>query len=280
MPGLWAFNLPWSSARRIARSTAIGSVVGSVLGAIPAIGAAAANWVGYNEARRFSRNPDAFGQGSEEGVAAAESSNNSTISTSLVPLLAFGIPGSATAAVLLGAMLLHGVTPGPGLFVSDTGLVYYLFLTLGLANVFMLFYGVVGVGLWVRLVQMPTPFIVMTILTLSVVGAYSVRSNVFDVYLALGLGVFGFLIRQAGMSVVPIVLAIVLGTLIEENFRRALISSNNGAMIFVERPLTLGILAIAVFTFVLPLARMYLEQRRGAASSGRSSSPAGEHGAP
>lgn len=280
MPGLWAFNLPWSSARRIARSTAIGSVVGSVLGALPAIGAAAANWVGYNEARRFSRDPDAFGQGSEEGLAAAESSNNSTISTSLVPLLAFGIPGSATAAVLLGAMLLHGVTPGPGLFVSDAGLVYYLFLALGLANVFMLVYGVVGVGFWVRLVQMPTPFIVMTILTLSVVGAYSVRSNVFDVYLALGLGVFGFLIRQAGMSVVPIVLAIVLGTLIEENFRRALISSNNGAMIFVERPLTLGILAIAVFTFVLPLARMYLEQRRAAASSGRSPSPAGEHGAP
>jgi putative tricarboxylic transport membrane protein len=268
MPGFWAFNLPWSSVRVISRATAIGSLVGSVLGALPAIGAAAANWVGYNEARRFARDPGSFGHGSEEGLAAAESSNNSTISTSLVPLLAFGIPGSATAAVLLGAMLLHGVTPGPSLFVSNVGLVYFLFLALALANVMMLFYGIIGVGLWVRLVQMPTPFIVMTIFTLSVVGAYSVRSNVFDVYLALGLGVFGFLIRQAGMSVVPIVLAIVLGTLIEENFRRALITSNEGAMIFFNRPLTLAILILAAFTFVLPLARNVLENRRAARTAG------------
>ncbi len=265
MPRFWAFNLPLSTVRQIARATTIGSVVGSVLGALPAIGAAAANWVGYNEARRFARNPEAYGQGSEEGLAAAESSNNSTISTSLVPLLAFGIPGSATAAVLLGAMLLHGVTPGPSLFVSNAGLVYFLFLTLGLANLIMLFYGIVGVGFWVRLVQMPTPFIVMTILTLSVVGAYSVRSNVFDVYLALGLGVLGFFIRQAGMSVVPIVLAIVLGTLIEENFRRSLISSNEGGMIFFNRPLALGILVLALITFVIPLARMGVEKRRKSA---------------
>ncbi len=266
MPGLWAFNLPWSVARRIGRVTAIGSAVGAVLGALPAIGAAAANWVGYNEARRFAHEPERFGDGSQEGLAAAESSNNATISTSLVPLLAFGIPGSATAAVLLGAMLLHGVTPGPSLFVSDSGLVYFLFLALGLANLFMLVYGIFGVGLWVRLVQMPTPFIVMTILSLSVVGAFSVRSNVFDVYVALGLGVFGFLVRQAGMSVVPIVLAIVLGTLIEENFRRALISSNDGMMIFVNRPITLFILLLAAFTFVVPIVRMRMA--RAAAGGG------------
>lgn len=255
-PGLWCFDLPWQAVRRVAPVTLLASAVGSILGALPAIGAAAANWIGYNEARRISRDGANFGKGSEEGLAAAESSNNATVSTSLIPLLAFGIPGSATAAVLLGAMLLHGVTPGPTIFTSQIDLVYFLFLALAVANLMMLFFGVIGVGFWVRLVQLPTPFIVTTILTLSVVGSYSVRSNVFDIYLALGLGVFGFALRRAGLSVVPIVLAIVLGTLIEENLRRSLIMSSDGAAIFVDRPVALVVLVLAALTFVLPLIRM------------------------
>lgn len=264
MPGLWAFNLPWKTARHLFRVTAIGSTIGSILGSLPAVGAAAANWVGYNEAKRFAHDSDEFGKGSEEGLAAAESSNNSTISTSLVPLLAFGIPGSATAAVLLGAMILHGITPGPGMFTSNLSMVYFLFLVLAAANLVMLAFGVIGVGFWVRLVQMPTPFIVMTILTLSVVGSFSVRSNVFDVFVALALGVFGFLIRRAGMSVVPIVLAIVLGGLIEENFRRALITSNEGAMIFFTRPIALVILLLSVVTFLIPIVRLFLGRSKNA----------------
>jgi putative tricarboxylic transport membrane protein len=253
-PGLFAFNLPVKVFGQIARVIGIGSVVGSIIGALPAVGAAAANWIGYNEAKRFAHKPEEFGEGSYEGLAAAESSNNATVSSALVPLLAFGIPGSATAAVLLGAMLLHGVTPGPSLFTHRLDFVYFLFLAFGMANVFMLGFGVFGVGFWVRLVQMPRPFIVMTILTLSVVGSFSVRSNVFDVYLAIALGTFGYLMRRAGMSVVPIVLAIVLGALIEENLRRALINSDNGFALFLERPIALVVLLVALVTFVLPLA--------------------------
>jgi putative tricarboxylic transport membrane protein len=270
-PKFFAFSLGWGALRKISRAIGIGSVVGAILGAIPAAGAAAANWIGYNEARRFSRTPEAFGKGSEEGLAAAESSNNATVSAALVPLLSFGIPGSATAAVLLGAMMLHGVTPGPSLFVEDPGLVYFIFLALGLANIFMLGFGIFGVGFWVRLVQLPKPFIVMTILTLSVVGAFSVRSNVFDVYVAIGLGIFGFLLRRAGLSVVPIVLAIVLGGLIEENFRRALIASYDGMWVFVNRPLTAVILAISLLTFLAPLfraARVQLAGRRASNAAG------------
>ncbi len=261
-PGLFAFSMDAKVLRTIGRPIAIGSVVGSVLGALPAVGAAAANWIGYNEGRRFARHPELFGKGSYEGLAAAESSNNSTVSSAMVPLLAFGIPGSATAAVLLGALLLHGVTPGPSIFVNEQALVYFLFLCFGAANLVMLVFGIVGVGFWVRLVQMPKPFIVMTILTLSVVGAFSVRSNVFDVYMAIGLGLFGFLLRRAGLSVVPIVLAIVLGGLIEENFRRSLIASNDGFLVFLQRPITAVILLLTLVTFFLPLIRGFRQRRR------------------
>lgn len=254
-PKLFAFNLPKAVVRKIIRPISIGSVIGAFLGALPAVGAAAANWIGYSEARRFAAEPEKFGDGSYEGLAAAESANNGTVSAALVPLLAFGIPGSATAAVLLGAMLLHGVTPGPNLFINHLDLVYFLFLALGLANILMLGFGVIGVGFWVRLVQMPKPFIVMTILTLSVVGSFSVRSDPFDVYLAIALGTFGYLLRRAGLSVVPIVLAIVLGKLIEENFRRALISSSDGVALFLHRPIALVVLILALVTFLLPFVR-------------------------
>lgn len=262
----WSFDLPGKVFLKIGRVTLIGSAVGSVLGALPAIGAAAANWIGYNEARRFSRDRANFGKGSEEGLAAAESSNNSTISTSLIPLLAFGIPGSATAAVLLGAMMLHGVTPGPTIFKEQLDLVYLIFIVLGLSNLLMLMFGVFGVGIWVRLVQMPAVFIAVTILTLSVIGSYSIRSNVFDVYLAIGFGLFGYLARRCGLSPVPIVLAIVLGTLIEENLRRSLIMSSNGMAIFLNRPVALAVLAVAVVTCLLPMLRLFRRELRPAPS--------------
>ncbi|MEK9754693.1 MAG: tripartite tricarboxylate transporter permease, partial [Rhodospirillaceae bacterium] len=271
-PKLFAFNLPKPIALKVMRSIGISSVLGAILGALPAVGAAAANWIGYNEAKRFASEPEKFGEGSYEGLAAAESANNGTVSAALVPLLAFGIPGSATAAVLLGAMMLHGVTPGPSLFTNHLDLVYFLFLALGLANIFMLAFGVFGVGFWVHLVQMPKPFIVMTILTLSVVGSFSVRSDPFDVYLAIALGTFGYLLRQAGLSVVPIVLAIVLGKLIEENFRRALISSSDGVAIFLDRPIALAVLVLAAVTFVLPLFQAARE-KFGAAKRPASTEP-------
>lgn len=252
----WSFDLPWAAFRKITRVLTIGSAVGSVLGGLPAIGAAAANWIGYNEARRFSRDRTNFGKGSEEGLAAAESSNNSTVSTSLIPLLAFGIPGSATAAVLLGAMMLHGVTPGPTIFNEQLDLVYLIFIVLGLANLLMLVFGVFGVGVWVKLVQMPPVFIAVTILTLSVIGSYSIRSNVFDVYLAIGFGVFGYLARRCGLSPVPIVLAIVLGALIEENLRRSLIMSSNGLAIFLDRPVALVVLGVTLVTGLVPITRL------------------------
>jgi putative tricarboxylic transport membrane protein len=225
------------------------------LGALPAIGAATANWIGYSEVKRLSREKHLYGKGSEEGLAACEAGAAATVSASFIPLLTFGIPGSATDAVILGAMLLHGVVPGPSLLTENVPLVYYIFLVLGASIVLMFAFGIVGVGLWIRLVQVPRPFIIVSIFTLSLVGSYSVRSNTFDVYLALAFGVVGFLVRRARLSVVPIVLALVLGTMIEEQFRRSLLLSDAGIGIFLHRPAALAILLFAFASFAYPIWR-------------------------
>lgn len=256
------FDLPWSSVRGIAKACTISGTIGAFLGALPAIGAASANWIGYNEVKRFSRHREMFGKGSEEGLAASESGAAATVSASFIPLLTFGIPGSATDAVILGAMLLHGVVPGPSLFVQNLPLVYFIFLVLGLSIVFMFMFGVVGVGIWVRLLRMPKPFIIVTIVTLALIGSFSVRSSTFDVFLALGFGLFGYLIRRAKLSVVPIVLALVLGSMIEEQFRRSLLMSDFGIGIFLHRPAALVILLLALTSLFYPVWRT-LRQRMG-----------------
>ena len=252
---LFNFDLPWSSVRGMAKSGVISGAVGVFLGALPAIGAATANWIGYNEAKRFSRHPEKFGKGSEEGLCASEAGAAATVSSSFIPLLTFGIPGSATDAVILSAMLLHGVVPGPSLFSENLPLVYFIFLVLGVSIVFMCLFGIVGVGAWIRLVRAPKPFIIVSIMTLSLIGSFSVRSNTTDVFLALGFGVFGFIIRRAHLSVVPIVLALVLGSMIEEQFRRSLLMSDAGIGIYLHRPAALVIMLIALASFLYPVWR-------------------------
>ncbi len=261
-PKLINFDLPWSSVRGIAKAVSISGAIGAFLGALPAIGAATANWIGYNEAKRISRHRELFGKGSEEGLAASEAGAAATVSSSFIPLLTFGIPGSATDAVILGAMLLHGVVPGPNLFIENLPLVYFIFLVLGLSIFFMIIFGIVGVGIWIRLVQMPKAFIIVTIMTLALIGSFCVRSNTFDVFLALGFGLFGFIVRRAKLSVVPIVLALVLGRMIEEQFRRSLLMSDAGIGIFLHRPIAEVILLFDLASFFYPIWRT-LRQRMG-----------------
>jgi putative tricarboxylic transport membrane protein len=255
MPRWINFDLAWSSVRSIAKAGTIAGAIGMFLGALPAIGAATANWIGYSEVRRLSRQKELYGKGSEEGLAACEAGAAATVSASFIPLLTFGIPGSATDAVILGAMLLHGVVPGPSLLSDNRPLVYFIFLVLSASIVLMFIFGIVGVGLWIRLVQVPRPFIIVSIFTLSLVGSYSVRSNTFDVFLALAFGVVGFLVRRARLSVVPIVLALVLGSMIEEQFRRSLLLSDAGIGIFLHRPAALAILVFAFASFLYPVWR-------------------------
>ncbi len=202
------------------------SVIGTIIGIFPGAGATIASFVSYDVAKRLSRKPRQFGQGSQEGVAAAEAANSSSVGGALVPLLTLGIPGSASTAVLIGALMIHDVVPGPRLFEDHPEIIYGLFASLLFANLIMLLLGLFGSRLWVAVTVVPKQLLYPIILAAAVVGSYFVRSSMFDVASCLAFGCLGWVLRKNDYPVVPIVLGMVLGGVLEENFRQAVLMSD------------------------------------------------------
>jgi len=245
----------WATWKRLARPQAIGAAIGTVEGATPGAGGTVAAFLAYNEAKRWSRRPEEFGHGSVEGVAAPECANNAVTATALVPLLGLGIPGSNSAAILLGGLLLHGLTPGPMLFVNDPQVVYGLYAGLFVANVAMLVLGLVILTPCLWLVSRPKPYLMAFILVLVVSGVYAIDASLFDVAVALGAGVLGYALRWLGVPQLPLVLGVVLGFMVESNYRRALVLSGGEHAIFVQDPVSLGLLVAAAALIAYSLAR-------------------------
>jgi putative tricarboxylic transport membrane protein len=245
----------WTTWKRLARPQAIGAAIGTVEGATPGAGGTVAAFLAYNEAKRWSRRPEEFGHGSVEGVAAPECANNAVTATALVPLLGLGIPGSNSAAILLGGLLLHGLSPGPMLFVNDPQVVYGLYAGLFVANVAMLVLGLVILTPCLWLVSRPKPYLMAFILVLVVSGVYAIDASLFDVAVALGAGVLGYALRWLGVPQLPLVLGVVLGFMVESNYRRALVLSGGEHAIFVQDPVSLGLLVAAAALIAYSLAR-------------------------
>ena len=245
----------WATWKRLARPQAIGAAIGTVEGATPGAGGTVAAFLAYNEAKRWSRRPEEFGHGSVEGVAAPECANNAVTATALVPLLGLGIPGSNSAAILLGGLLLHGLTPGPMLFVNDPQVVYGLYAGLFVANVAMLVLGLAILTPCLWLVARPKPYLMAFILVLVVSGVYAIDASLFDVAVALGAGVLGYALRWLGVPQLPLVLGVVLGFMVESNYRRALVLSGGEHAIFVQDPVSLGLLVAAAALIAYSLAR-------------------------
>jgi putative tricarboxylic transport membrane protein len=222
-----------------------GTIIGFIIGIVPGAGKAVASFIAYNEERRASKHPELFGTGVLEGVASPEAANNAVVGGALVPLLSLGIPGSAAAAVLIGAFTIQGLQPGPLLFAKEPGLVYGLFASLLIGNLVMLAMGLLGTKVWAKVLDVPKNILTPIVLTICLFAAYAESSNVFGVWLALIFGILGYLLRKYGFPVAPIVLAIVLGTMIEVSFRRSMILSDGSASIFVTRPVAGGILVLA-----------------------------------
>ena len=241
--------------KRLARPQAIGAVIGTVEGATPGAGGTVAAFLAYNEAKRWSRTPEEFGKGSVEGVAAPECANNAVTATALVPLLGLGIPGSNSAAILLGGLLLHGLTPGPMLFVKNPEVVYGLYAGLFVANVAMLVLGLLILTPCLWLVSRPKPYLMAFILVLIVSGVYAIEASLFDVAVALGAGALGYALRWLGVPQLPLVLGLVLGFMVESNYRRALVLSGGEHAIFVQDPVSLGLLVAAAALIAYSLAR-------------------------
>ncbi len=244
--GAARLKLPdWPMWKRLGRSQVIGSVIGAFEGATPGAAGSVAAFLAYNEAKRWSKHPEEFGKGSPEGVAAPECANNVVTGTALVPLLGLGIPGSNSAAVLMGGLLLHGMTPGPMLFVKNADVVYGLYSSLLVANIAMVILGLIILTPCMWLVTRPKHYLMAFILALVVTGVYAIDNSLFDVAAALGIGVLGYGLRYFGVPQLPLVLGAVLGFMVESNYRRSLVLSGGDHMIFLSDPVSLGLLICA-----------------------------------
>ena len=203
----------WALKFNILRS----SLLGTMIGIFPGAGATIAAFISYDAARRVSRNPETFGKGAPEGVAAAEAANSGSVGGALVPLLTLGIPGSATTAVLIGALMIHDLVPGPRLFTNNPEIVYGIFSSILIANVVLLLLGQLGSRLWIKVTVVPKRILYPLILCVSVIGSYAVRYSFFDVISCLGFGVLGWFMRRHDYPVAPIILGLVLGNIVETN---------------------------------------------------------------
>nr|WP_240989566.1 tripartite tricarboxylate transporter permease [Salipiger mangrovisoli] len=230
-----------------------GSSIGAILGILPGTGAALATFVAYAVEKRTSKTPDRFGKGALEGIVAPESANNSAAQTAFVPTLSLGIPGDAIVAIMLGALIIHGIVPGPQLIRDHPDLFWGLIVSFLIGNVVLLFLNLPLIGLWVRILRIPYAALYPAILVFICVGVFSIRSSVFDVAVATVFGLGGYVMRRHGFPTAPLLLGLVLGPLLEQNFRRSLMLSRGDLMTFVERPISGAILALTLLIIIFLL---------------------------
>ncbi|MEE0815250.1 MAG: tripartite tricarboxylate transporter permease [Desulfovibrio fairfieldensis] len=224
-----------------------GSLIGTFIGIVPATGSGTASFAAYSEAKRNSRHPEAFGNGAIEGLAATESANNAVTGGALSPLLTLGIPGDVVTAVILGALMIQGMTPGPLLFQEQGALVYSIFISLLLANVFMLVLGMGSVRVFSKIVSIPGGILMPLVTTLCVVGGYALNNSNFDLGVMAVFGILGWIMTKASIPLAPLLLAMILSGIIETNFRRALSISDNDYTVFLTRPVCVVFLCISLF---------------------------------
>ena len=245
---------------RLWKTMSIGSFLGFFVGMLPAAGATPASLMAYGIARSTSKNPSSFGKGNIEGVAAPETANNAASTGSLLPMLTLGIPGSPTTALLLGGMVMWGLMPGPMLFIDQPDFVWGLISSLYTANAAAVAINLALIPLFVWALRMPFTVLCAMVLVLCMVGGFAPSQKMHDVWLIAGFGIAGYILRKADYPLAPLVLALVLGPLLEKSFRQTLIAEQGDILAFVERPLSGMFLAVALVFFLLPLIKY---MRRG-----------------
>ncbi len=236
--------------RKVLKPTFIGSIMGSIIGIMPGLGAGASSWLSYATAKRFSKDPQSFGKGNPEGIAAPESANNATVGSALVPLLSLGIPGSPTIAIIMGAFIIHGIQPGPKVFATEANLVYGIFYGFLIITVVMYLIGRLVTPLFARALAFPNSKITPIVMVLSIVGVFATHLQYIQIWIMLGIGVMCYFLKEFDFSLPSMLLAFVLSPIIEENLRRALLLSEGSYSIFFTRAysvvIILLILAIVV----------------------------------
>lgn len=254
--------------RRGWKGTAIGSFLGFFVGILPAAGATPASLMSYGVAKMLARHPKEFGKGHPGGVAAPESANNSASTGAMLPMLTLGIPGSPTTAILLGGMVIWGLTPGPRLFVDQSEFVWGLIGSFYVSNFFALVINLSFIPLFIWMLRMPFTILAPLIFVLSMVGGFAATRDMHDVWLMLGFGLGAFFLRKFDYPLAPAVLAIVLGPIAEPTLRQSLLLSRGDPMIFLTRPIAGPITIIAVILILLPLFKVLRDNIRGPWNSG------------
>jgi putative tricarboxylic transport membrane protein len=245
--------------KKIARSQAIGCTVGTFEGLMPGAGGTIAAFIAYDQAKMWSKYPEEFGKGSEEGVAGPEAANNTVASTALIPLLSLGIPASNSAAVLLGGLLIHGLLPGPRLFEQNSDVILGLYAGSFVADIAQVAIGILILPVCVWLVNRPKAYRSAFILALVLSGVYTVHTSLFDVGIVLSAGLLGYFMKYFDFPFLPAVLGVVLGTkLIESNYRRSLVLSGGDLGIFFEDPIAIGFFIVAA---IIMIGALYAEWR-------------------
>jgi putative tricarboxylic transport membrane protein len=240
-----------------------GALIGFPLGALPAGGAEIPTFISYNVEKRLSKYPEEFGHGAIEGVAGPEAANNAAFSGVLVPLLTLGLPTSATAAILLVAFQIYDIRPGPLLFSTSGDLVWALIASLYIGNVLLLALNLPLIRVWIKILSIPRAVLYTGILVFATLGVYSVANSLVDVLIMYAIGIMGFFMRRYDFPVAPVILGVILGPLMEKQFRNAVQISQGDLSIFVTRPLTAGILIIALLMLVLPYVPALVARLRG-----------------
>lgn len=231
---------------------AVSSMIGTFIGAVPAAGGAIASMAAYGIQKRFSKRSKEYGTGIAEGVVAAESANNAAVGGAFVPMLSLGIPGDPQTAILIGALMLNGLAPGPMLFATRPDLISTIYLGNVVSVVVFTLIGLAGARYFAHLIKVPRHYLLPAIMIFCIIGAFAIRNTLFDIWVLLACGLMGYLLQKIGVMPAPIILGFVLGPILEDNFKRALIMSHGDWTTFVTRPISLILLLINLFILIGP----------------------------
>lgn len=238
------------------------AVIGIIVGAVPGTGGAEAAMISYNEAKRSSKHPEEFGDGSVEGIIAAETANNAVTGSAMIPMLTLGIPGDTVMAILLSALTMQGITPGANLFSSGSSWVYVIMFSLIAINIFLFVQGSLCVNLFAQVARIPQTIMIPCIIVMCTFGAFAINNNIFEIFVMTAFGLIGFFMKRFGLPITPLCIALVLGALFEQNLRRSLILSKGNPFVFFTRPISCAIMILAVFMLFFPIISAKLAKRR------------------
>jgi TctA family transporter len=256
--GLW---LTREDIRSIVAPVLRGTALGSALGVLPGAGHVLASFASYSLEKRVSRHPQTFGHGAIEGVAGPESANNAAAQTSFIPLLTLGLPAHPVMALMVGAFIIQGITPGPNVIVDEPALFWGLVVSMWVGNLLLVMLNLPLIGIWVKLLTIPYHVLFPAIVAFACIGTYSLNLNAFDVYAIAFFGILGYFLIKLGCEPAPLLLGFVLGPLLEQHLRRAMIISHGDPTVFLTRPISLALLVAAAFALVIAVLPSIRRQR-------------------